>query len=74
MANTTVSVAHFLSTYGVSLDSGTEMVIDEESPVTKYGLAATATVSGSTYLYLDSNISSADNVTDWSSRASTYWQ
>jgi hypothetical protein len=73
MANTTVSVAHFLSTYGVSLDSGTEMVIDEESPVTKYGLAATATVSGNSWLFIKRNISTADNVTDWSG-ADGYWQ
>jgi hypothetical protein len=73
MANTTVSVAHFLSTYGVSLDSGTEMVIDEESPVTKYGLAATATVSGNSWLFINRGISTADNVTDWSG-GNAYWQ
>ena len=73
MANTTVSVAHFLSTYGISLDSGDEMVIDEPSPVTKYGLATTATVSGNLWLFINSKISTADNVTDWSG-GSSYWQ
>jgi hypothetical protein len=73
MANTTVSVAHFLSTYGISLDSGDEMVIDEPSPVTKYGLATTATVSGNLWLFINRGISTADNVTDWSG-GSSYWQ
>ena len=73
MANTTVSVAYFLSTYGVSLDSGDEMVIDEESPVTKYGLATTSTVSGNLWLFINRRISTADNVTDWSG-GSTWWQ
>ena len=73
MANTTVSVAHFLSTYGISLDSGDEMVIDEPSPVTKYGLATTATVSGNLWLFIKRNISTADNVTDWSG-GNSYWQ
>jgi len=74
MANTTVSVAYFLAApYGISLDSGDELVIDEESPVTKYGLATTATVSGNLWLFINRGISTADNVTDWSG-GSTYWQ
>jgi hypothetical protein len=74
MANTTVSVAYFLAApYGISLDSGDELVIDEESPVTQYGLAATATVSGNSWLFIKRNISTADNVTDWSG-GNAYWQ
>ena len=74
MANTTATIAFFLSNYETNVESGIELLVVEENPTTEYGLGTTATVSGSTYLYLDSNISSADNVTDWSSRASTYWQ
>ena len=74
MANTTVSVAYFLAApYGISLDSGDELVIDEESPVTKYGLGTTSTVSGNLWLYIHSKISTADNVTDWSG-AGVYYQ
>ena len=74
MANTTASVAWFLSTYGKSLDSGDEMVVDEESPVTKYGLATTETYSGNLLLFINRGISTADNVTDWNSENSSYWQ
>ena len=73
MANTTATIAHFLSTYSQTMTSGTEKVIDEPSPVTKYGLIATGTVSGSTYLFANISISTADNVTDWSS-ASIFWK
>ena len=73
MANTTVSVAYFLSTYGQTVVSGTEKVINESSPVTKYGLATTSTVSGNLWLFIHSNISTADNVTDWSG-GGVYWQ
>ena len=73
MANTTATVAYFLSQYEQTMTSGTEMVIDEESPVTKYGLAATATVSGNSWLFIKRNISTADNVTDWSG-GNAYWQ
>ena len=72
MANTTVTIAHFLSSYGQTMTSGEEMKIDESSPSTEYNLIATGTVSGSTYLFLGSG-SSADNKTDWGS-SSTYWK
>jgi hypothetical protein len=73
MANTTASIAKHLSTYSVSLDSGTELLVDAEaSETTEYNLIATGTVSGSTYLFLG-NKSSADNKTDWGS-SSTFWQ
>ena len=73
MANTTATIARFLSNYGTSVDSGIESVLDETSPVTKYGLAGTVTVSGTKYLYFHRDISTADNVTDWGS-GSTLWQ
>ena len=73
MANTTATVAYFLSQYEQTMTSGTEMVIDEESPVTQYGLAATETVSGNLWLFIKRNISTADNVTDWSG-GNSYWQ
>ena len=73
MANTTAMIANFLSTYEQTMTSGTEKVLDEPSPVTKYGLIATGTVSGSTYLFANISISTADNVTDWSS-ASIFWK
>ena len=72
MANTTATIAKHLSAYSVSLDSGTELAIDEESPSTEYNLIATGTVSGSTYLFLGKE-SSADNKTDWGS-SDTYWK
>ena len=74
MANTTVSIAHFLSSYEQTVVSGTEKVINESSPVTKYGLATTKTVSDNLWLFVDRGISTADNVTDWSSGIGSYWQ
>ena len=73
MANTTATIAHFLTTYEQTVTSGTEKLLDEPSPVTKYGLIATGTASGSTYLFADLSNSTADNVTDWS-RTSSYWK
>ena len=78
MANTTVSVAKFLSQYGATVTSGVEMNVDEPSPATEYNIFATAPMSGSTktYLYLGDG-SSADNKTDWGSGDSpgdTYWK
>ena len=73
MANTTATVAYFLSQYEQTMTSGVEMVIDESSPVTQYGLAATETVSGNLWLFIKRNISTADNVTDWSG-GNSYWQ
>jgi len=73
MANTTVSVAYFLSEYEQTVVSGTEKVVNVSSPVTKYGLGTTSTVSGNLWLFIHSKISTADNVTDWSG-ASVYYQ
>jgi len=73
MANTTVSVAYFLSEYGQTVVSGTEKVVNESSPVTKYGLGTTSTVSGNLWLFINSKISTADNVTDWAG-AGVYYQ
>ena len=73
MANTTVSIAHFLSDYEQTVVSGTEKVVNESSPVTKYGLATTSTVSGNLWLFINRRISTADNVTDWDG-AGVYWQ
>ena len=73
MANTTVSVAYFLSEYEQTVVSGTEKVVNESSPVTKYGLATTSTVSGNLWLFIHSKISTADNVTDWDG-AGVWWQ
>lgn len=52
MANTTASIAKLLSAYGVTVTSGTELAIDEESPSTEYNLIATGTVSGSHISFL----------------------
>jgi hypothetical protein len=73
MANTTVSIAHFLSDYEQTVVSGTEKVVNESSPVTKYGLGTTSTVSGNLWLFINSKISTADNVTDWAG-AGVYYQ
>ena len=77
MANTTVSVAKFLSQYGATVTSGVEMNVDESSPATEYNIFATAPMSGSTktYLYINDG-SSADNLTDWGSSndRNTYWK
>ena len=73
MANTTDTIAYFLTSFTQTVTSGTEKVLVEPSPVTKYGLIATGTVSGSTYLFTSRSFSTADNVTDWSS-ASSYWK
>ena len=73
MANTTDTIAYFLTSFTQTVTSGTEKVLVEPSPVTKYGLIATGTVSGSTYLFANISISTADNVTDWSS-ASIFWK
>ena len=73
MANTTASIAKHLSAYSVTVTSGTEKVLVVPSPVTKYGLIATTTVSGKTYLFTSTSFSTTDNVTDWSS-ASSYWK
>ena len=72
MANTTASIAKHLSAYSVTVTSGTELNVDEESPATEYNLIATGAVSGSTYLFLGKG-SSADNKTDWGS-SNTYWK
>ena len=78
MANTTVSVAKFLSQYGVTVTSGVEMTVDESSPATEYNIFATAdttcgTSQTKTCLYTDGGVS-ADNYTDWSSSTDNYWQ
>ena len=73
MANTTVSVAYFLSEFEQTVVSGTEKVVNVSSPVTKYGLGTTSTVSGNLWLFIHSKISTADNVTDWSG-AGVYYQ
>ena len=73
MANTTDTIAYFLTSFTQTVTSGTEKVLVEPSPVTKYGLIATTTVSGSTYLFTSRSFSTADNVTDWSS-TSSYWK
>ena len=77
MANTTASIAKFLSFYNATVTSGVEMTVDESSPATEYNIFATAPMSGSTktYLYINDG-SSADNLTDWGSSndRNTYWK
>jgi len=75
MANTTASIAKFLSFYSATVTSGTEMNVDESSPATEYNLFATAPMSGSTktYLYLDDG-TNTDNYSDWTSEQDTYWK
>ena len=72
MANTTATIAFFLSNYETNVESGIELLVVEENPTTEYNLIATGPVSGSTYLFLGKK-SSADNKTDWGS-SSTFWQ
>ena len=76
-ANTTVTVASYLSRLGVTLTSGEEKEIDEPSPAIEYNLiAAGDTTCGISQtkrcLYLGDG-SSADNKTDWGS-SDTYWK
>ena len=73
MANTTDTIAYLLTLLSQTVTSGTEKVLVVPSPVTKYGLIATTTVSGKTYLFTSTSFSTTDNVTDWSS-ASSYWK
>ena len=72
MANTTATIASHLSNYESSVDSGVELLVDVENPTTQYGIAATATVSGSSYLYTYDG-STADNVTDWPTSGTDIW-
>ena len=76
-ANTTVTVASYLSRLGVTLTSGEEKKIDEPSPAIEYNLIAagdtTCSISQTkSCLYLGDG-SSADNKTDWGS-SDTYWK
>ena len=76
-ANTTVTVASYLSRLGVTLTSGEEKEIDEPSPAIEYNLIAagdtTCSISQTkSCLYLGDG-SSADNKTDWGS-SDTYWK
>ena len=74
MANTSATIAKFLSGYSATVTSGVEMNVDESSPATEFNIFATAPMSGSTktYLYLGDG-STADNKTDWGSN-DTYWK
>jgi hypothetical protein len=72
MANTAATIASHLSNYEMSVESGIELLLDEPNPTTKYGIAATATVSGSSYLYLYDG-SGHDNVTDWPQYGTDIW-
>ena len=74
MANTTATLASHQSSIGSlgSLVSGIEFTLDETNPTAKYGIAATATVSGSSYLYIYDG-STADNVTDWPQYGTDVW-
>ena len=76
-ANTTVTVASYLSRLGVTLTSGEEKEIDEPSPAIEYNLIAAGdtlcTISQTKTCLYTGDGSSADNKTDWGS-SDTYWK
>jgi hypothetical protein len=74
MANTTATLASYQNSIGSlgTLVSGIEFKLDEPDLTTQYGIVATATVSGSSYLYIyDGN--TADNVNDWPTNGTDIW-
>ena len=74
MANTTATLASYQNSIGSlgTLVSGTELKLDDPDLTTQYGIVATATVSGSSYLYIyDGN--TADNVNDWPTNGTDIW-
>jgi hypothetical protein len=73
MGNTDGTLAYFAN-IGLTLTSGTEKLIDEESPATCYSLFNGGTQSGSDSTYLFFGYCSTSYPTDWHSTDTVYWK
>ena len=73
MGNTDGTLAYFAN-IGQTLTSGTEKLIDEESPATCYSLFNGGTQSGSDSTYLFFGYCSTSYPTDWHSTDTVYWK
>ena len=73
MGNTDGTLAYFAN-IGITLTSGTEKLIDEESPATCYSLFNSGTQSGSDSTYLFFGYCSTSYPTDWHSTDTVYWK
>jgi len=74
MGNTDGTLAYFAN-IGLTLTSGTEKLIDEESPTTCYSLMNGGTQSGSDSTYLFFGFCSTSSYpTDWHSTDTVYWK
>ena len=74
MGNTDGTLAYFAN-IGLTLTSGTEKLIDEESPATCYSLINGGTQSGSDSTYLFFGFCSTSSYpTDWHSTDTVYWK
>jgi len=73
MANTDGTIAYFAN-MGLTLTSGAELLIEEESPTTYYTLITHGTQSGSDSTYLFFANSGSSYPSDWSSSDSVYWK
>ena len=76
MAQTDATLAYYSTELGLTLTSGSELLVEDTSPDTYYGLIVHGTVTGSdsSYLYV-SNANNSAYPTDWpSSSNSTFWK
>ena len=74
MGNTDGTLAYFAN-IGLTLTSGTEKLIEEESPATCYSLINGGTQSGSDSTYLFFGFCSTSSYpTDWHSTDTVYWK
>jgi len=73
MGNTDGTLAYFAN-IGPTLTSGTEKLVEEESPSTCYSLFNHGTQSGSDSTYLFFGYCSTSYPTDWHSTDTVYWK
>ena len=73
MGNTDGTLAYFAN-IGLTLTSGTEKIVEEESPTTCYSLFNHGTQSGSDSTYLFFGYCSTSYPTDWHSTDTVYWK
>jgi len=73
MGNTDGTLAYFAN-IGLTLTSGTEKLVEEESPSTCYSLFNHGTQSGSDSTYLFFGYCSTSYPTDWHSTDTVYWK
>ncbi len=76
MAKTDATIAYFSTNLGTTLTSGSELVVEDTTPDTYYGLIVHGTVTGSdsSYLFV-SNANTSAYPTDWpSSGNTTFWK